>query len=87
MLPRWLVRKHDLLQDSAVLVAGVEPTSPAQRAGLREGDLLVALDEVSIESIDDLHRQLAGVRGGEAHTLTVIRDDKRHSVAVMPEEK
>jgi S1-C subfamily serine protease len=87
MLPRWLVRKHDLLQDSAVVVAGVEPASPAQRAGLHEGDLLVALDEVPIESIDDLHRQLAAVRLGESHTLTVIRDDQRHSLAVTPEAK
>ena len=87
MLPRWLVRKHDLLQDSAILVAGIEPISPAQRAGLQEGDLLVALDEVPIESIDDLHRQLAAVRAGEAHTLTVIRDDKRQDFAVTPEEK
>jgi S1-C subfamily serine protease len=86
-LPRWLVRKHDLLQDSAILVAGVEPGGPAQRSGVQEGDLLVALDEVPIESIDDLHRQLAAVRSGEPHTLTVIRDDKRQSIAVTPEEK
>jgi S1-C subfamily serine protease len=87
ILPRWLVRKHDLLQDSAVLVAGVEPASPAQRAGLHEGDLLVALDEVPIESIDDLHRQLAAVRAGEPHMIAVIRDDERHSLAVTPEAK
>jgi S1-C subfamily serine protease len=87
MLPRWLVRKHDLLQDSAILVAGVEPAGPAQRAGVQEGDLLVALDEVPIESIDDLHRQLAAVRSGEPHTLTVVRDDQRHTIAVTPEEK
>jgi S1-C subfamily serine protease len=47
----------------------------------------VALDDVPIESIDDLHRQLAAVRAGEVHTLTVIRDDKRQNVGVTPEEK
>jgi S1-C subfamily serine protease len=86
-LPRWLVRQHDLLQESAVAVAGVEPASPAERAGLREGDLLVALDDVSIESIDDLHRQLTSGRAGIACTLTVVRDERRLQVAITPAEK
>ena len=86
-LPRWLVRKHDLLQDSAVAVAGIEPASPAERAGLHEGDLLVALDDVPIESIDDLHRQLTSARAGVAGTLTIIRDERRLRVAIIPAEK
>jgi S1-C subfamily serine protease len=87
MLHRWLVRKHDLLQDSAVLVAGVEPSSPAQRAGLQEGDLLVALDDVPIESIDDLHRQLTAARAGVPASLTLIRDERRTQVTLTPAEK
>jgi S1-C subfamily serine protease len=87
ILPRWLVRKHDLLQDSAVLVAGVEHASPADQAGLRQGDLLVAFDEVPIESIDDLHRQLTADRAGVQSALTIVRDERRQSVSVTPAEK
>ncbi len=87
ILPRWLVRKHDLLQESAVLVAGVEADSPAQRGGLHAGDLLVALDDVPIESIDDLHRQLPAARSGVPSTLSVVRDDARLSVTVTPMER
>ena len=87
ILPRWLVRKHDLLQDSAVLVAGVERASPAGKAGLQEGDLLVAYDDVPIESIDDLHRQLTADRAGTESTLTIVRDERRQSVVVTPAEK
>src|SRR6267154_2891466 len=47
-LPRWLVRENDLLEDSAILVAGVERESPAQRAGLDEGDLIIAFDDVPV---------------------------------------
>jgi S1-C subfamily serine protease len=87
LLPRWLVRKHDLLQDSAVLVVGVEPASPAERAGLAEGDLLVALDDVPIESIDDLHRQLTAARAGITGALGIVRDDRRQNLMVTPAEK
>jgi S1-C subfamily serine protease len=87
LLPRWLVRKHDLLQDSAVLVSGVEPASPAQRAGMQEGDLLVALDDVPIESIDDLHRQLTAARVGMPAAFTIIRDERRQQISVTPAEK
>src|SRR5947209_3494989 len=36
---------HNLAQATAVLVAGLEPNSPASRAGIREGDIIVGLDE------------------------------------------
>jgi S1-C subfamily serine protease len=87
VLPRWLIRKHDLLQDSAVLVAGVEPASPAERAGLHEGDLLVAFDDVAIESIDDLHRRLTASRAGTPGVLAIIRDDRRKQLEITPAEK
>jgi S1-C subfamily serine protease len=53
-LHRRLVRYHDLPNESAVLVVHVEPKSPADRAGLMEGDLLVAFNGETIASIDDL---------------------------------
>ncbi len=87
ILPRWLVRKHDLLQESAVLVVGVERASPAEASGLQQGDLLVALEDVPIESIDDLHRQLTAARAGLSCTLSIVRDDRRQSVVVTPAEK
>src|SRR6185295_19017444 len=43
-LHRRVVRFHDLTSDSAILVAAIEKDGPAQRAGLQEGDLIVAYD-------------------------------------------
>src|SRR5213592_1089061 len=40
-LPRRVVRFHDLPVESGILVASIEPGSPAQRAGLLEGDVIV----------------------------------------------
>jgi S1-C subfamily serine protease len=86
-LPRWLVRKLDLLQEAAILVAGVEPNSPAAEAGVREGDLLVAFDDRTIESIDDLHRHLTVSRVGVRSDLTVVRGEKLLRLGVTPAEK
>jgi S1-C subfamily serine protease len=86
-LPRWLVRKLDLLQDAAILVAGVEPHSPAAAAGVQEGDLLVAFDDRTIESIDDLHRQLTVSRVGVQSALTVVRGERLVRLSVTPAEK
>lgn len=45
-----------------ILVLSVEPGSPAQRAGVREGDVVVQLDNEPVAGIDDLHRLLAEMR-------------------------
>jgi S1-C subfamily serine protease len=81
------VRKLDLLQEAAILVAGVEPNSPAAEAGVREGDLLVAFDDRTIESIDDLHRHLTVSRVGVRSDLTVVRGEKLLRLGVTPAEK
>src|SRR5262245_8059238 len=52
-LPRWLVVQQDLLQTSAVMVMGVEAQGPAERAGLAEGDLIIAFDDIPVMSMDD----------------------------------
>src|SRR5207253_1277602 len=57
-LHRRLVRFYDLPQESGVIVSAVTPGSPAQRAGLREGDVIVALDGKPVAGVDDLHRLL-----------------------------
>jgi S1-C subfamily serine protease len=85
-LPRALVRAHDLLDGSAVLVVGVERSSPAQRAGLEEGDLIISLDQVTITSVDDLHAQLTDTRVGAPTALSVLRDGKRLQLHVVPGE-
>lgn len=85
-LPGWLARKHDLLQDSAVLVMGLEAGGPAEAAGLKEGDLLVALDERPILGIDDLHLLLTHERVGRPAVATIVRGEQQLEVAVTPAE-
>ena len=57
-----------------VLVAGVEPNSPAARAGIRPGDVLTAIDGTKVESPRDLATGVAAVTPGHTATLAVLRD-------------
>jgi S1-C subfamily serine protease len=85
-LQRHSVLRHRLEGSSAILVAGVEPKSPAAAAGLREGDIIVAFDGAATAGVDDLHRVLTDARIGVPSQLTVLRAGQRRQVVVVPDE-
>lgn len=85
-LHRRLVRFYDLAQESGVIVLSVENGSPAQRAKLREGDVIIALDGKAVAGVDDLHRLLTDVQLGASSALTVLRRTEKLEVRVVPEE-
>ncbi len=83
---RRVVRFYDLPKESGALVLSVEESSPAKRAGLREGDVIVALEGQPVAGVDDLHRLLTEVRVGVSSTLTVLRYTEKLELKVVPEE-
>lgn len=83
-LHRRVIRYHGLPLESAVFVVSIEPGSPGERAGLREGDLIVGFAEQPIAGIDDLHRLLTEERAGRATGLTVLRGTASLTLAVTP---
>ena len=85
-LHRRLVRFYDLPQESGVIVSAVTPGSPAQRAGLREGDVIVALDGKAVAGVDDLHRLLTDAHVGVSSSLTVLRWTEKLELQVVPQE-
>jgi S1-C subfamily serine protease len=71
--------------DAGVLVGKVLPGTPAEKAGLQVGDLLVAVDGEKVGSAGDVRRVLSE-RGGETVALDVIRDGKPMTLqAALPE--
>src|SRR5436305_9778981 len=58
-LHRRLVRFHDLPGETGVVVLSVENNSPAAKAGLREGDLIIGMAGRPVAGIDDVHRLLS----------------------------
>ena len=85
-LHRRLVRHHQLRATNGVLVISVAPDSPAQYAGLREGDLMIEYNDQPIPSIDALHKLLTGDQIGLAARLTVLRGTEKMTLTIRPEE-
>jgi S1-C subfamily serine protease len=85
-LPRSLVRFYNLGVDSGVQVVSVEAGSPAERAGLQEGDVIVAFADQPVPNVDTLHRLLTENQVGVPAPLTVIRYPEKLVLAVVPEE-
>ena len=83
---RRVVRFYDLPTEMGAVVVGVEENSPAKRAGLREGDIVVALEGQPVAGVDDLHRLLTDLRVGVSCSLTVIRWTEKLELKVVPEE-
>jgi len=85
-LLRRFVRFFRLPVESGVLVASVEERSPAKRAGLVRGDVIVAFNDEPVAGIDDLHRILTDEKVGVKSTVTVIRGTEKVVLAIVPDE-
>jgi S1-C subfamily serine protease len=85
-IPRRLTRFWKLNQTSGILVAGLEDHSPAAKAGLDEGDILLSFDNQPIKDIDALHRLLTADRIGKPSPITVLRNYEKLDLTISPAE-
>ena len=75
------LRKHfGTAEDRGVLVARVEPGTPAAMAGIMVGDVLVEVQGKTIDSAPDVLSALAGVKKGQRATIQLVRDGQRRTV-------
>jgi S1-C subfamily serine protease len=89
-LSRRVVLAFDLQQSAGVRVQSVEAQSPASQAGLREGDVIVGLDGLCIESMDSLHQALGSSRVGRDCLFKILRGASTPQVkyiTVRPNER
>jgi len=83
---RRIVRFYSLPLETAVLIISIEKNSPAERAGLREGDLIVAFNGQPIGTVHRLHKVLIGEQVNVSASLTIIRHTEKLDVPVLPAE-
>lgn len=86
-LRRALVRFYDLPVGTGIFVVSIEKKSPAARAGMLEGDIIVRFAGTPVAGIDGLQRLLTGKSVGAPSSLEVIRHTEKLVLTVVPEER
>jgi S1-C subfamily serine protease len=81
-----IARHLGLKQTEGVLILQVEADSPASRAGLREGDLLIGLKSLAVRGIDELQRLLTGSEIGVKSPLKIVRHQFGMDLEITPRE-
>ncbi len=83
------LQAHHVASESAgaALVSRIEAASPAARSGLRQGDVIVAMDGVPIAGAADLRNRVALSSPGAKVTLLYIREGRQASVGIVLGEK
>lgn len=71
-------------QDQGVVIIRVEPNSPAARAGLRPGDLIVSINGVAIQNADQVQDQVEANGLDKPLQVTVNRNGRSQAIAVKP---
>ena len=69
-------------QESGLLIVAVEPQSPADRAGLMQGDTLLALDGTATRTLEDLYAGLRKIKVGATQTMHVVRGGELKDINV-----
>lgn len=82
---RTIARHYEIQQATGALVLAPEPGSPAAKAGLQEGDLIIALGNSPVEGVDVLHRLLSEERIGVKTLITFLRGARRLEMTLVPE--
>ena len=81
-----LVREFGLKAPTGVQVSGIAPDSPAGRAGLQPGDILIELDGTPLPSVDAVHRRLNRDAIGQELAVVYVRSRELRRTTVVPGE-
>ena len=82
-----VIRFHKLTRRSGVLTASISVGGPANRAGLRQGDVLVGFAGSPVGGIDDLQRLLTGQRIGQPTSATILRGSDKITLNMIPQSR
>ena len=85
-LTRRLQRQLGMSSQSAVEIVTIDPGRPAHTAGIRQGDLLIAVDEREMATVDDLHRHRATLPPNRPVGVRVVTNGLQKTVQVVPGE-
>jgi len=82
-----LSEKFKLKDEKGVLIAKIEPGSPAEAEGLHEGDLIKELNHVKVTSTEDFNKAVRKLAEGESLLLRVVRESRAFFAVLKPAPK
>ncbi|MDH3280320.1 MAG: DegQ family serine endoprotease, partial [Gammaproteobacteria bacterium] len=77
-----LAESFGLEQSQGILVAQVSADSPAEKAGLKQGDVIVAYQGTPVTNVGDFRNRVSLTRPGTREALSVIRDGKPREITI-----
>ncbi|WP_332775054.1 S1C family serine protease [Polaromonas sp.] len=79
-----LAETFNIKAKNGVIITGVLQNGPAAQAGIRPGDVIVAVDGKSVANVTELLGAVAALKPGVAAPMTVLRKDSKTEIAVTP---
>ena len=76
----------DLNVDEGVIILEIVPKSPAEKSGLKSGDIIVEIDNHKIKNMNQMKKVLYKYKKGEKAKLTIIRDGEEKIVEIVLDE-
>ncbi|HMJ08923.1 MAG TPA: trypsin-like peptidase domain-containing protein [Pyrinomonadaceae bacterium] len=86
-VPRQIVRYYNLPVENGILVISMDEGSPAAKAGVREGDIIIEFGGRTVAGIDQLHKILTDQEPGQSVKTVVLRGTKKAEYEITPLEK
>lgn len=84
---RDLAEALDLKTTRGAIINNVADDSPAETAGLKKDDIIIAIDKVEIDDAADLTEQILAHKAGDEITVTVLRDGAEQDVTLTLESR
>ncbi|OIR12038.1 putative periplasmic serine endoprotease DegP-like precursor [mine drainage metagenome] len=85
--PRLGLKIQDMENGSGVKVIDVDDESPAEKAGLKEDDIITEINGGEVKNVDDLRSKIKDLKEGDTYKIKYKRDGKTQSVEVKIPKK
>lgn len=84
---RQIAQYYNLPVERGVLVAKVASDSPAEKAGIKPGDIILEFDKKPINNIEDLQKTLAEAECGRKCEMTIVRGLRKAEIIIAIEKE